>query len=555
MEAVETSPFAALSRIPGVRQLVLLAGLALAITAGVTAALYVREPSYSMLFSNVSEQEAGEIMDALNGTEIPHQIDPKTGAILVASDKLHEARLKLAAQGLPRGSGFGLEIMQESGTFGTSQFMENARYNHALETELARTISTLRPVQSARIHLALPESSVFLRKRREPSASVLVNLYPGRELEKSQVASIVHLVASSIPGLDSTRVTVVDQQGQLLNAPGDATALGLSTQQFEYAERIEKSYSERITTLLSPMLGPDRVRATVTAEMDFTEREETREDYDPDTTAVRSEQVAEDRHSDGASAAGGIPGALSNTPPPPVVANNAANPAPAAPPAPPAAAGAGTGPGAAQTTNQQASPVNESVRRTRNFEVDRTLSRTRQPTGTIRKLSVAVLVDQKHVTAEDGTTTAQPLAQQEIDNITRLVKEAVGFDEKRGDSVSVSNVSFYEKPVEETPEAPGFLESPGLFDTVRSVLAGLLVLALAFVVIRPIMRSLGAGLNGAGAPGGALPLGSGGATGSYGAAPRVALSFDDKISVARQLADKNPERVAQIVRTWMQTDE
>jgi flagellar M-ring protein FliF len=292
------------------------------------------------------------------------------------------------------------------------------------------------------------------------------------------------------------------------------------------------------------MLGPDRVRASVTAEMDFTEREETREDYDPDNTAMRSEQVAEDRRSDGALANGGIPGALSNTPPPPVVAANAANPT---------AAGA---PAAAESTTQttSASPLNESMRRTRNFEVDRTLSRTRQPVGTIRKLSVAVVVDHRRVTAEDGTTTAQPLEQKELDDITRLIKEAIGFDEKRGDTVSVSNVSFYEKPAETEPEEPGLLDSPGLFDNARTVLAGVLLLALAFAVIRPIMRGLSVGSAGAaGMPmGGELPPGST-AAGAYAAA-RVPLSFDDKVSVARQLAEKNPERVAQIVRTWMQND-
>jgi flagellar M-ring protein FliF len=552
MDAADTSPLAVLYRVPGLRQVLLLAGLAVAITAGVTAAFYVREPSYTMLFSNVSQQESGEIVDALNATGISHQLDPKTGAILVAAGQVHEARLKLASQGLPRGSGFGLEIMQDNGAFGSSQFMETARYNHALETELGRTISTLRPVQSARVHLAVPESSVFLRKRKEPSASVLVNLYPGRELEKPQIASIVHLVASSIPGMESSRVTVVDQQGRLLNAPGDATALGLSTQQFEYAERIERSYTERIVNLLTPMLGPDRIRATVTADLDFTEREETREDFDPDNTAVRSEQVAEDRNAGGGAIAGGIPGALSNTPPPPVVATNAANP-------PAAGQAAAAGATAAESTTQTApGPVNESMRRTRNFEMDRTLSRTRSPTGTIRKLSVAVVVDHKRVVAEDGSTTAQPLAQQEIDEITRLVREAVGFDEQRGDSVSVSNISFYEKPEEEEPEEPGLLDSPGLFDTARNLLAGVLVLALAFAVIRPIMRGLGVGAAGPGGPaGGALPAAqAGGGGGSYAAAPpRVALSFDDKVSVARQLADKNPERVAQIVRTWMNTDE
>lgn len=556
MDVAETSPLAALNRIPGLRQLLLLAGLAIAIAAGVTAAFYVREPSYTMLFSNVSQQEAGEIMNALNATDIPHKIDPKSGAILVAGDRVPEARLKLAGQGLPRGTSVGLEMMQEQGAFGTSQFMENARYNHALETELARTISTLRPVQAARVHLALPESSVFLRKRRDPSASVLVNLYPGRQLDKSQVAAIVHLVASSIPGMNADKVTVVDQQGKLLNAPGDASALGLSTQQFEYTERIENSYTERIVSLLSPMLGPDRIRATVTADMDFTEREETRENYDPENTALRSEQVAEERSRDGGLASGGIPGALSNTPPPPVVASNAANPPSAGQPAAAgsaAGAAAGSG-GTAQSTQASTTPASESLHRTRNFEVDRTLSRTRSPVGSIRRLSVAVLVDYKRSTAEDGTVTTQAPSQQEIDDITRLVREAVGFDEKRGDTVSVSSVSFYEKPAEAEPEGPGLLDSPGLFDTLRSVLAGLLVLALAFAVIRPIMRGLGTGGTGTALPAGG-PLLAGDAGGAAVAQPRAALSFDDKVSVARQLADKNPERVAQIVRSWMQTDE
>lgn len=552
----ENSPLAFLYRIPGLRQLVLLAGLALAISAGVTAAFWMREPSYTMLFSNISSDEATEIVGALTGSDIKHRVDPKSGAILVAADQVHDARLKLAAQGLPRGAGFGLEIMQEDAGFATSQFMENARYHHALETELARTIGKLRPVQSARVHLAVPDATVFLRKSRQPSASVLVNLYPGRELEKSQIASVVHLVASSIPGLESDRVTVVDQQGRLLNAPGSDNEQGLSAQQFEHLQRLETTYAERIASLLTPILGPDRVRATVTAELDFTVREETREDYDPDNTAVRSEQVAEDRQSNtaasgslsGTGANGGVPGALSNTPPPPVVAANAANPAPAA---------AST---ATASTTTSTGAVNESTRRTRNFEVDRVLSHTRTPTGRIERLSVAVLVDHKRITGEDGEVTTQPLSQQEIDDVTRLVKEAVGFSQERGDSVSVSNVSFYEKPAEEEIEEPGMLESPAVFETGRTVLAGLVALAIAFVVIRPIMRGLGLGAGGPGAmaPGMPMPAGFTGPTAVAGggtAMPtRMALSFDDKVSVARQLADKNPERVAQIVKSWMQSD-
>jgi flagellar M-ring protein FliF len=551
----ENSPLAFVYRIPGLRQILLLGGLALAISAGITAAFWMREPSYTMLYSNISGDEAGQIVEVLTSTDIRHRLDPKTGAILVPAEQVHEARLKLAAQGLPRGAGFGLEIMQQDAGFATSQFMENARYHHALETELGRTIGKLRPVQSARVHLAVPDATVFLRKSRQPSASVLVNLYPGRELDKPQVASIVHLVASSIPGLESDRVTVVDQQGRLLNAPGDAEETGLSTQQFEYVQKIENSYADRIASLLTPILGPDRVRATVTAEMDFTVREETREEYDPDNTAVRSEQVAEDRRTDGLN--GGIPGALSNTPPAPVVAVNAANPNPpaAAAPASPAPAEGAT---QAATMAPAANAVNESMRRTRNFEVDRVLSHTRNPTGQIERLSVAVLVDHKHITSEDGEVTTQPLSQQELDEVTRLVKEAVGFSEQRGDTVSISNVSFFEPPAEEEPEEPGLFDSPALFETGRTVLAGLLVLALAFVVIRPIMRGLGVGTGAGSAPalaGGAL----GGPAVMTGGAPvgqpRAALSFDDRISVARQLADKNPERVAQIVKSWMQSDE
>lgn len=552
MEASD-SPIALIYRIPGLRQLILLGGLALAISAGVTAAFWMKEPGYTVLFSNVTQQEAGEMVDALNTTDIPHRIDEKTGAILVPAGKVQEARLKLAGQGLPRGSGSGLDMMDSGGGFATSQFMETARYHHALETELARTISTLRPVQSARVHLALPEASVFLRKKREPSASVLVNLYSGRDLDKSQVASVIHLVASSIPGLEADKVTVVDQHGRLLNAPRDASELGLSTQQLDYVQRVEESFTDRINSLLTPMLGADRVRATVTAEMDFTEHEETREQYDPEKTTMRSEQVAEDRRNDGSATAGGVPGALSNTPPPPVVANNAAQPTPGAKPGAATAAGATDGSAGSAAT---ASAVNESMRRTRNFEVDRTLSHTRQPTGQLKRLSVAVVIDDKRTTEEDGTVKTEHLPQEEIDNVTRLVKEAVGFDEKRGDTLSVSNIAFYTKPAEEAPAEPGLLDRPGLMENGRNLLAAALLLALAFVVIRPIMRGLG--LGGTGLPnasGGMIGVAGPGGGGAAQVVARAPLSYDDKINVARQLADKNPERVAQIVRAWVQTDE
>jgi len=537
-------PLVLLERVPGLKQLLMLAALAISISIGVTAAFWAREPGMSLLFSDVSDRDAGEIMNVLNASEIPFELDRNSGAILVDSDRVHEARLQLAGQGLPRGAGFGLEIIEGETGFSTSQFMENARYHHALETELSRTIANLRPVQSARVHLALPKSSVFLRQKKSPSASVLVYLFPGRSLEQNQVASIVHLVASSIPELESGAVTVVDQQGRLLTSPDDDSNMAISTRQFDYVRRLEDTYADRIITLLAPMLGPDRVRATVSATVDFTVREETREAFDPEGRVVRSEQVSEDRRM-GPAGPGGIPGALSNQPPE-------------------------AGPEAAAAQNEAGddasgpTPMNESTRSTRNFELDRTLSRTVQPTGQVERLSVAVLVDDRRVVAEDGTITTEPLSSTELEELTRLVREAVGFDPARGDSVSVSNVSFLAEDAPPEVEEPGLFDSPLVKDIIRQGLWAVLIIALALGVIRPIIRSLSVGLTGqagvpATVPGYAPATGTqapapGAAPVAQPAAPPAPLTFEDKVNVARQVAERNPERVAQIVRGWVQSD-
>lgn len=526
-------PTGGIGQIPGMRQLMLLGSLAISIAAGVMAAMWLWEPNFSLLYSNISGQEASEVVAVLSASEIDYEIDRKSGAILVPDGQVHEARLKLASQGLPRGSGFGLESIAGESGFSTSQFMETARYHHALETELARTVSNLRPVQSARVHLALPKGSVFLRSQREASASVMLSLYPGRNLEQAQVSAIVHLVASSIPNLSSSQVTVVDQQGMLLSSPDDSSEMAISTQQFEYVQNLEASYVNRIERLLVPLLGPGRVRATVSADMDFTVVEETREQYDPDNTVVRSEQISEDR-TENAAPTGGIPGALSNQPP-----------AAAAPVDP-----------AAEQQSVAATPVNQSSRQTRNFELNRTLSHTRQPTNRITRLAVAVVVDDKDAVDEEGEMISEPLTATELEELTRLVKEAVGFSEQRGDTISISNVSFYTPPEVEPMEEPGLLENAGLRDILKQVLSAILVLVIGLMVVRPLIKSLGL----TGTPSAAVPAIAGSAGAAMAAAaldtgPPKPLTFDDKVSVARQLADKNPERVAQIVRSWVQTDE
>ena len=545
------NPFAALTRMPGMRQLLVLIGLAASISIGVTAAFWMRDPGYAVLFSNISDKESSDIVNVLTGAAIPYKLDENSGAVTVPNDQVHQARLKLAEQGLPKSSGFGLEIMEGGSSLTTSQFMEGARYHHALETELGRTISSLQPVQSARVHLAVPKSTVFLGKKQKPSASVLLQLYAGRTLTESQVAAIVHLVGSSIPDLEPSQVTLVDQAGHLLNSPDDESELGLSARQLDYVRRVEDSYVVRIENLLVPMLGAGRVRTTVTANLDFTQHEETQELYDPETV-VRSEQVSEDRNN-GTALAGGIPGALSNQPPPPAtIAAAPATPAAAAP----AAAGANpavpadAAKAAAAATVAQA-PTNESVHRTRNFEMDRTLSHTKQSMGSVQRLSVAVLVDEKKVTAADGTATSQKMSPEELEGITKLVRDAVGFDEKRGDAVSVSSMAFYQSPPEEAAQEPGLLQSPSVQSFGKQGLAAVLILVVAVVLVRPLLRAL----NG-GAAGGAAYAGASGGGGSSNLPPeqRAPLSYDDKISVARQLADKNPERVAQIVRSWVQAD-
>jgi len=540
-----TNPLAALDNIPGLRQLAMLVGLALSIALGVTGAFWFAEPNYSLLYSNVSDREAGEIIDVLRGSEIPHQIDRKSGAILVAEDSIQEARMKLASQGLPRGTGFGLEIIEGESGFSTSQFMENARYHHAIETELARTIGNLRPVQYARVHLAEPKSSVFLRDKQKASASVFLYLFAGRTLEKSQVMSVVHLVASSIPNLESGNITVVDQNGKLLSSPDEDSDFLRGSQQLEQVRQIENTYVHRIEDLLTPMFGMNRVRATVTAKVDFTVREETKELFDRDNASVRSEQVAENRQM-GPAVNGGIPGALSNQPPPADVPKQ----------------------GATAATDgvevEAAKPLNESIKRIRNFELDRTLSHTQQSTGGISRLSVAVLVDDKRVFDDQGEMTSEPLTAEELENVERLVKDAVGFDADRGDSISVSNVPFFDEPIPEPVEEAGFFSGIGMRGLLKQIFGAALVLVIGFGVVRPFLRSLSSGFSGDGtvaprqvaAAGGNVLPGTPATAGSMSeSTPQAAnLSYDEKMSVARQAADKDPERVAQIVRSWVQSD-
>lgn len=549
------------------KPLLLLVGIAMAVAAGVTVVLWSRGPTYSMLYANLGTQDVAQVTQALDAAQIPYRMAPGANAIEVPSERLNDARLKLASQGLPEGGG-GFAVMDKDPGFGVSQFMENARYQHALEAELARTIAALRPVEGARVHLAVPRQSAFVRDHKGASASVFLQLKQGRRLEQEQIQAIVNLVASSIPDLEANQVTVVDQQGRLLSSPEGHDQFALREQQYDMIHRLEDDYAQRIEALLAPMVGPGRVRAQVVAQMDMAVTEEAHEQYKPDSQVVRSEQTSESVTRDG-SGTQGVPGALTNQPP---AAGVAQPPAASTPPAKPAAPGtpaaAGAAGAAAGATAVAGVGVTDSSSKqsTKNYEIDRTLAYTRQPAGRLRRMTVAVLIDNLRTTGKDGKVKETPLTQEQLDHINQLVKDAVGYDESRGDSVNVVNASFTQEtaPVNDGELVkPKFWETP-LFLDIAKIAGGLIVLlVLVLSVIRPLIRNL--------VPPPSKPMSvqvlpkdkdtpdQSAAAGTQEALPNpaeaAALNHEQQVAQARTLVTQDPKRVAQVVRGWVAQDD
>jgi flagellar M-ring protein FliF len=536
---------------PGLKPLATLIGIAAAVAAGVGIVLWSKEPTYSLLYGNLGQQDAAQIAQALETNDIPYKLDG-AGAITVPADRVHDARLKLAGQGLPEGDG-GFAVMSKDPGFGVSQFMEGARYQHALETELARTITNLQAIEGARVHLALPRQSAFVRDRRPPSASVFLQMKPGRRLESEQVTAIINLVASSIPELEANQVTVVDQQGRLLSSPQGTSEMAEREKQMEIARAMEERYTQRVEQLLAPLVGPGRVRAQVVADVELSTTEEAREQYRPESQIVRSEQTAEETSRNGAGSQG-VPGALTNQPPTPGVA------------LPPGAASVTAAPAAGQGKSSNADaaaqpavapPDNTSKQATRNYEIDRTVAYTKQPAGRLKRLTVAVLVDNLRSTDDEGKVTETAIAPEQIENMTRLVKDAVGFNEARGDSVNVVNASFRgETKAEDVVSDKIPLWEQPLMRDIAKLLVGLIVLlVLVLSVLRPLIRGLlaaprplvpqQAALPGLMGQAAALPLAENGAP---------ALDYDGQIAAARSLVSQDPGRVAQVVKTWVGND-
>ncbi|MDI3262752.1 MAG: flagellar basal-body MS-ring/collar protein FliF [Fulvimonas sp.] len=549
-----------LARSPGTRQLLLLIGMAAAVALGVAVVLWSRGPNYGLLYAGLEQKDAAAIVQALQAANTPYKLSPDGSSIMVPAADLPAIRLKLAAQGLPQGSA-AAALPGADSPFGMSDLAERTRYQQLLETDLGNTIATLQGVRAARVHLALPKPSAFVRDNRQASASVLLTLYPGRQLDAGQVAAIVHLVAASVPELDPAQVSVVDQQGQLLTANA-ADGLGaVGDSRLRLATRMENTYAQRIEELLTPLVGPGKVHAQVFADLDFSQTEKATETYDHEHPALRSEQVSSEQHT-GTPANEGIPGALSNQPPVTPAQATAAQPgaAPAAPAAAPrtganATAGAATPP-----------PADTSSSATRNYELDRTISHVSDPAGRLARLTVAVVVDNKLVQGPKGDTSV-PLTPQELAHFTDLVKNAVGFDPQRGDSVSVVNQPFHQPPAAEGPTEPSFWQRPGVLDLVKQGLGVLVALLVAFGLLRPLLKGLTRGAAPAQAlavAGGAPPVAVRVATEEpaspversqvSGPAASAGLGYEQRIGLARRMVVDNPKQVAQVVKNWVNED-
>ena len=558
-------------------------GIALLVVVGVVGLVMGRQAEWRVLYANLADKDGGAIVAQLSQMNVPYRHAEGGGAILVPADRVYDTRLRLASLGLPKGSVAGFEMM-ESNRFGMTQFQERLTFQRGLEGELTRSIQALSSVQSARVHLALPNQNGFFREQQKPSASVLVSLHPASTLDRAQLAGIIHLVASSVPEMAPGAVSVLDDTGKLLSTPTDGSDSGggIDAQQLQYAQQLEQLYSRRILDILEPVVGRKNVKAQVTAEVDFSQTESTSESHrpnqTPDSSAIRSQQTVESSNGGAAGAASsGVPGATSNQPP-----GAASAPVNGAPQTLSAGAGAGGTAGGAGAGSKRESIIN--------YEVDKTIRVVRGSAGTVKRISAAVVLNHQTSTDEKGKTTTTPLSAEQIEKMTALVRETIGFNKERGDSVNLMNAPFAteKQTVGEVP----LWRQPALQDLARSFawpVGTLLFAALVLLgVLRPALRaftqpkiasaSAGGALNAlvaddnprpgllgaSGAAGGDAGFAGGGGQGSQGAlgasglpgAPgsQGALAMSEaqgRLEDARRLTRENPVAVANIVKAWM----
>lgn len=538
-----TIRLAQFSQLSNQKKLGLILAAAAVIALLIGAMMWSQTPEYSVLYNNVSDQDGAAIITVLQQMNVPYKFSESGGAILIPEKQVHEIRLRLAGQGLPKGGLPGFELM-ENQKFGSSQFLEQVNYQRALEGELARSVQSLSAVQSARVHLAIAKPSVFSREKQQPSVSVLLNLHPGRVLSVEQVSAIVHLMSSSVPSLPVKNVTVVDQNGNLLSIQNDGKKDSrFDAKQLEYIQELEENYIRRIEAILTPITGAANVRAQVTADMDFSRIERAEEIYRPNNTeseaaAIRSQKTLE-ATSTGSKIDGGIPGALTNRPPEPAAA--------------PIEAG-----GENKEEGDKAPPVptDQKKESTINYEVDKTVQHTQQSTGNIKRLSAAVVVNYRKKVDENGEVTYEPLTAEEIKEINSLVREAMGYSEKRGDSLTVTNGLFtadtatvLDTPLWKDPDVIMLAKEIG-----KQLLIAAVVLFFLLKILRPFLKSLTQPppppepekLSGEAALGQLSEQGDGTAMQAI-----QKSIFDENLKKAKQLAVDEPAIVANVVKEWI----
>ncbi len=569
-------PAAGFSRMPAFKQIGFLIGIAASVAIGVVVVLWSRTPTYEPLFSHLSAVESGEVINSLKRAGIQYQLDSANGGILVPSADIQQARIKLATEGLPRSSGVGFESLNKSQGFGVSQFMENARYQHALEGELARSITSLSNIRSARVHLAIPKQSAFVRNRRQATASVVINRFLGANLSDEEISGIVYLVSSSVNELAPDQVTIIDQKGQLLTAGGSSTALGQTSRQRKQTASLEREYGRRIEEILTPIVGMGKVKARVSAVVDYTVTEQTQEQFDPNSKVMRSEQLSSQSRT-GTAITGGIPGALSNQPPAAASApeTTAATASSATDNAVSANAGATTNnPPAQSSSSSSKEPSSSSSKAIHNFEVDKTIRHIQLATGKVTRLSIAVVIDQVTGVDANGKPVTHMLTPEEENRFLSLAKQAVGFSTVRGDTITLVNAPFSipESP-KPFPELP-IWKQPWVWDIAKQAAAGIFLLLLVFLVIRPAFKSLtGRELAERDAERGSEALGLEAqqrelsATGETQPALGAPLGqgeivqleapgtgYEQQLVMAQQMVKDDPKRVAQVVRGWINQD-
>lgn len=532
-----------------VRQAGLMIGLAASVAIGFAVVLWTQGEDYRPLYGSLDNIDAASVVQILEQNKMKFKLDVNSGAILVAADDVHMARLKLAEIGIPGQDNLGFEIMDKEQPLGTSQFVENTRYHRSLEGELARTITSITSIRSARVHLAIPKRSVFVRDARKPTASVFVEVFAGRTVEPAQVKAIANLVASSIPELRMEDVTVVDQRGNMLSTGEDSKELLLAGKQHEYARSVEDSLTKRVNGILQPVVGNGRFRAEVSADIDFTAIEQAAETFNPDLPAIRSEQTLNEQRT--GDVIGGIPGALTNQPP-------------------------GTTEEAPEQVDPEtgepvvAPPRNTREQATRNYELDRTISYTRHQQGTLKRLTVAVVVDDKMTTNAEGVEVRAPWSEAELERLTILVRDAVGYSALRGDSINVINAPFMNDTIMEfTGEIPWW--ERWILPNMKYISGLVIILLLIFGLLLPVFRSLtraggqladqeearqlealeAVGLGYDGASDETVTLTGGESL----LLPSPEEGYEQQLNAIKGLIADDPGRVAQVVKKWINRDE